>query len=220
MSSSPSGLQTLLNICTDYASCNDITYNSLKSSCMVFKPPRYKLTCPDININGNVMPYSESCKYLGVMLNSTGSDDDDIRKHLRCFYARSNTLLRKFHHCSTDIKLSLFKSYCLPSYCIHLWVNYTNAMYRKMKVAFNNVYRRILGVSRRDSASSMYVSNGIEDFDCFIRRNIYRFIMRLSACENELVNSVTKSSTFISNGMWQKWFSLLYVLHFCTFIFY
>ena len=32
------------------------------------------------------------------------------------FYARSNVIFRKFHHCSASIKVNLIKTYCAP-YC-------------------------------------------------------------------------------------------------------
>ena len=32
----------------------------------------------------------------------------DILRHLRNFYARSNSIIRKFHHCSVVVKLRLF----------------------------------------------------------------------------------------------------------------
>ena len=35
-------------------------------------------------------------------------DDGDILRHLRNFYARSNSIILKFHHCSIGVKLRLF----------------------------------------------------------------------------------------------------------------
>ena len=32
---------------------------------------------------------------------------------MRTVYAKSNTLLRTFSHCSTDVKVTLFQSYCI-----------------------------------------------------------------------------------------------------------
>ena len=67
-------------------------------------------------------------KILVVLITANFKDDDDMKKHLRAFYIRSNTLIRKFYH-SIDIKLILFRSYCTPSYCSHLWVNFNKATY-------------------------------------------------------------------------------------------
>ena len=207
---SPSGLQSLLNICCDYAKLNDITYNSRKSMCMMFKPARYRLLRPDITLDGSVMEYCESGKYLGVMLNVDCKDDDDIQKHLRSFYARSNTIMRKFYKCSTDVKLSLFQCFCLPSYCVHLWFRFTKAKYRKLCVAFNNVYRRILGFRLYDSASFMYANYNIDNFDTFVRKLIYNFMNRLYTVNNNIVQSVLHVCRFIPGGLWQHWMNSLY----------
>ena len=187
MAPSPSGLQTLLDICVRFGLDNDIIYNTNKSMCIVFKPPSYSCKCPPMYIGNDTLDYVDRAKYLGVLITANFKDDDDMKKHLRAFYIRSNTLIRKFYH-SIGIKLILFRSYCTPSYCSHLWVNFNKATYNKLRVAYNNVYRRILGYSRRDSkntivyynvlgdsASNMFVTNGIDNFDTLIRKNCVQF---------------------------------------------
>ena len=48
MHTSPAALQELINIhvCQDFSVRNDLSFNSSKSYCMVFKPKSYKLSCP------------------------------------------------------------------------------------------------------------------------------------------------------------------------------
>ena len=43
---------------------------------------------------------------------------------MRLLYAKSNTLLRIFNHCITDIKLVLFDSYYTSLFCPSLWTDY------------------------------------------------------------------------------------------------
>ncbi len=50
MAPSPSGLQRLVDACALYGIDNDIIYNIKKTFCMIFKPHRYQLSCPDIYI--------------------------------------------------------------------------------------------------------------------------------------------------------------------------
>ena len=123
---------------------------------------------------------------------------------------RANTVIRKFYNCSLDMKLMLFRSYCLPSYCSHLWYRYNKCLYTKVRVAFNNGYRRILGFSKRDSASFMFATCRVDNFDCFMRKNIYNFIQRLNNIDNEIVKSVRNCAMYIREGMWSKWTNLLY----------
>ena len=95
-----------------------------------------------------------------------------------------HALIRTCYHCSIDIKLLLFRSYYTPSYCSHLWINFNKATYNKLRVAYNNVYRRILGYSRRDSASNMCVTNRIDNFDTLIKKNVYNFPSRVQSILN------------------------------------
>ena len=64
MSSSPAGLQMLLNICASYALENGIVFNHKKSMYTVFKPDKFKLACPDIFIDGSPLTMVENAKYL------------------------------------------------------------------------------------------------------------------------------------------------------------
>ena len=210
MAPSPAGLQTILDVCYRYAVDNDIVFNQLKSMCIVFKPDNFKLTCPPMYLDGATLDYVDNVKYLGVILNHKCCDDNDIRKHMRSLYARSNVLIRKFYNCTKEVKLKLFQSYCLPSYCSHLWVNYTKHIYSKLRVAFNKMYKLILGLNKFDSASHMYVTNGLDNFDAFMRKNIYGFMNRVCNMNNNLVRSTVFCTMYVRNSMWHKWILKLY----------
>ena len=41
-------MQPLLDICNDYGVADDITFNPLKSVCLVFRTAKYKLFCPRV----------------------------------------------------------------------------------------------------------------------------------------------------------------------------
>ena len=45
--------------------------------------------------------------------------------------------------------------------------------FSKIRVAYSNVYRKILRVSRHASASGMFFSNDIPNFEAFLRKSIY-----------------------------------------------
>ena len=87
---SPSGLQKLLNICGNFGKENCITFNSMKSVYIVFKPKKFKLFIPDMIFNSTNLKPSVNVKYLGFKLNETLCDGDDILKDLRALYIRSN----------------------------------------------------------------------------------------------------------------------------------
>ena len=114
MAPSPVGLQLLIDICASYGFENDILFNRSKSVCMVVKPRGRNVSTPLMFLNGDALEYVDSVKYLGVLLSHDMKDDADMSRHLRSFYARSNVIFRKFHHCSASIKVNLIKTYCAP----------------------------------------------------------------------------------------------------------
>ena len=78
-------------------------------------------------------------------------DDCGMLRKLRTLYAKSYKIISIFSHCTIDVKLLLIKSYCTSFYCGYMWTDYTKTTYIKLRVAFNNVYRRILGLSNSAS---------------------------------------------------------------------
>ena len=110
-------MQCMLDICYNYGLDNDVLFNPLKSVCMLFKPKGYKFYRPNIMIGIEVLKNVDSTKYLGITFCKTMKDDKEMIRQMRLLYAKSNKLLRVFSHCTTDVKLVLFDSYCTSLYC-------------------------------------------------------------------------------------------------------
>ena len=148
----------------------NITYNVNKSYCMVIdsKLQTMKNTHPVI-LNNNVLPYTTKCKYLGHIINNNLTDDDDIARQKRCFYAHANVLVRKFRFCSSGIKNFLFHSYCGTMYTSSLWCKFKKQSLKSVNVAYNNSFRILHHLPSRCSASFMFVSNHIKSFNELIR---------------------------------------------------
>ena len=159
MAPSPAALQKLINICYDFSLQNNLTFNSLKSFCMVFKSRLYKLSCPMFYMNNEKL---DSIKYLGFTFSSDKKDDNDLSQQMRILYTKSNRLLRLFHCCSTDVKLTLFRSYCTYFYCPFLWTHYKKSTHNKLRVAFNDVYRRILKLPPRSVCMQLITLIGLK----------------------------------------------------------
>ena len=102
-------MQTLINVCYAYGIDNDIIFNLIKSVCTVFKPKAYKLYLPKVFIGSDPIKFSKESKYLGFTFIY---DDCDMLRQMRLLYAKSKKLLRTFSHCSTDVRITLFQSYC------------------------------------------------------------------------------------------------------------
>ena len=140
MAPSAMALQKMLNFCYEFSLSNDIIFNPIKSQCMVFKPNRFKLYCPAVYLNGNIIDYVEKTKYLGYMFTNNKQDDVEMLRQLRLLYMRSNKIIRMFCFCTIDVKLELFRSFCTSFYCCYLWTGYKKSTFNRLRVAFYFMY--------------------------------------------------------------------------------
>ena len=205
------GLQRLLDVCFDFSISNDIMFNPIKSVCVVFKYKSNKLYCPTVSLDCDILEYTAHTKYLGFTFSMNAQDDDDMLRQMRTLYIRSNKLLRTFYHCSIDVKLELFRSFCTSFYCCYLWTAYKKSTFNKLRVAFNNAYRRVLGLPWRSSASAMYANFGIQNFEAVIRKSTFGFTQRLAKSTNSLIMAI-ESSWIVRIDIWDFWQKTLYII--------
>ena len=205
-------LQRLLDVCYEYGITTDLIYNPLKSVCMVFKPRRFKLYYQTVDIGDECLKYVDTFKYLGFVFSENKKDDADMLRPLRSLYDKANRITRMFHYCTVDVKLLLIKSYCTPFYCGYLSSDYKASTFNKLRVAFNNVYRRVLGLPQRSSASGMYATHNIEDFEALLRKTLYGFVQRLENSSNRRIATLMHSwsECFVD---WHCWISRLYTYY-------
>jgi len=92
-----SGLQCLLNICGDYAAEHEITFNCDITIGVLFCPKKYKQPAPsNIFLHGVRVQFFDQVKYLGVWINSSLKDDDDIQRQVKSLYCAANELRGTF----------------------------------------------------------------------------------------------------------------------------
>lgn len=206
---SPAALQKLLNVCDNYAKVNEITYNANKTKCMCVKPKCLKKLCvPNVKLNDIVLQWTDKQKYLGVFLMSDNTDGEDLNRQLRAIYAKGNLLLRKFQHCTVDVKINLFKTYFSNFYCDQLWCNFKLIELQKVKTAFNNIFRFLMKMPKGIvlSITNKFVSCNIDSFDIVLRKSIVNLRERLMCSNNSLVNSLVNSQFFtLSSRLHSRW---------------
>ena len=160
-------------------------------------------------MNSLPIKYTDSIKYLGFTFTSNKCDDADILKQMRMLYCRSNRLVKLFNKCSKPVLLELCRSFCAVFYCPYFWTNYMKTTFSKIRVAYNNVYRKILGVTRRSSASAMFVTNDIPNFEAFLRKSIYSLTSRISFTHNNLICAIEQS--WVMKTIWKMWEDKMYI---------
>ena len=65
---------------------------------------------------------------------------------MRKFYTNINILSRKFSQCFPDVPR--LKSFCSNMYCFTMWYNCTVTAMSRLRIAYNNSLRRLLGIPK------------------------------------------------------------------------
>jgi len=210
---SPSALQKLLNVCESFANDNGIIYNVKKTKLMCFKPRSMKkLHVPSFFLCGKVISVVYKEKYLGLFLTDDLQDDQDLMRQLRSIYCYGNMLIKKFKCCSDDVKTQLFKTFCCNFYGSQLWCNHKASTYTKVKVAFNNVYRKLMSIKRGCSMSMIYVQNNVNPFAVLLRKSVFNFRKRVLESTNSLVKTVVQSVYFLSSALFFTYIHLIIII--------
>ena len=106
-----------------------------------------------VKINGNYIENVYSIKYLGFNLTYNLNNTDDINRVKNKFYAEFNVILRKFGSAHKNVKLFLFKQYCLQFYGCELWFGGETPKYliKQFSVGFHKAIKKLLGLSSHES---------------------------------------------------------------------
>ena len=190
----------------------EIVYNVDKTVCLCIHSKKLKLVRkPTLSLGGNVLTYVSSMTYLGYTVTEDFCDDADIKKHTRYLYVRCNMLLSKFHMCTPEVKIRLFRTFCSVFYCSHLWSNYSKAVYNKFRVAYNNCFRRFMGYSRTCSASQMFLYNNLHHFNVIRRGAIYSFLCRAETICNILAKNAICINVFYGSSFYKEMVGILFL---------
>jgi len=83
---------------------------------VLFCPKKCKQPAPsNVFLYGACVQFFDQVKYLGVWINASLKDDDDIQRRVKSLYCVANKLRDTFEQCSPAVKTLFFVSIaCLP----------------------------------------------------------------------------------------------------------
>ena len=105
-----------------------------------------------VMMNDTVIKMERSCRYLGHKITGGLDDNEGIIGQ------------QIFNHCSVNVKKS-FYPYCCSFYTCHLWCRYTVRQYKQIHVAYDDVFRQLMGYYKFCSANGVFVKNRIANFE-------------------------------------------------------
>jgi hypothetical protein len=135
------GLQSLISVCEDYGHEYGMTYNPLKSLCVLFS--RRKLVVPNITLNGQCLKWENHVKHLGNVLTNNLSEKHDVRLKRGDLAGRTNVIVGNLHQMSSDIILKMFSSQCCHYYVTQIW-QFSKSSLGDFCMMWNCCVRRLL----------------------------------------------------------------------------
>ena len=158
-----------------------------------------------VYLGGNVLAYVGSFKYLGHIISADFMDDLDIDRERRKIATRGNILVRKFGKCTAEVKCHLFRTYCYQLYGFSLWSRFRQNTFNRLRVCFNNILRKLVGLPQWCSASSMFASLHVRSLQEVIRNVSYSLMLRTSSSENSLLCTIGNSDAASISSVRKHW---------------
>lgn len=188
------GLQHLLTLLSKGADLIDMSCNTGKTVCMIFKPVcKTKLIAcdfPPFRINNTELKFVAEFKHLGHIINNDFNDNDDIKREIRNLFMRTNILKRRFAKCSLQVKRSLFIAYCMCLYDIGIWHHYSPTVFNKLQSCYNKCIKILFGYPRMYSLTTMLNELQLPTFGDLFARSLSRFHFKWVSSNNLLIQYV------------------------------
>ena len=80
---------------------------------------------PCFTLDNCKLKFVSQLRYLGHIMNNNLKDDDDIKREIKKLLVNANSLVNRFQRCSHNVKLVLFKSFCMCMCDLALWKYYS-----------------------------------------------------------------------------------------------
>lgn len=168
-------LQQLLSVLEMHIADIDMTCNVKKTVCMIFEPKqrsrKMSVSFPQFKLGDSYLEFVKCFKYLGHMITDTLDDDLDIQREICNLFTRTNIVARRFGKCSTHVKITLFKEYCVCLYDAGLWSKYSGGMFSKLMSCYHKCIKFFFGFKRRDSVTRILFELGLPSFNTIIHNS-------------------------------------------------
>ena len=151
LSPSRMGLQAMMNICQKFAATHNLKFSTnrdpdkSKTKCIHFSRKRQNLA--SITLNGDKLPWVESAKHVGNILERDNSFTKDVRSKRAVFIGNVHRILQEFYFANPLVKMNLISKYATSFYGSSLWSLF-DGMCDKLFTAWNNAVRDTFDIPR------------------------------------------------------------------------
>jgi len=142
---------------------------------------------PPFTLNGCSLSFVQQIKYLGHIVSSTLNDDEDIKREIGNLFMRTNMHISRYCKCSTNVKLTLFRSYCMSLYDISIWKHFTVTALNKFRSCYNKCVKKFFGYSRYDSMSGVLLLLNLPSAHTVVHNSHSLFVQQCAMSCNSIV---------------------------------
>ena len=76
---------------------------------------------------------------------------------------------------------------------------------KRLKVAYNRIFRTLMGLQRRARMSENLIRRGLDPFKVVMRKLVWSFRTRIIQCNNVLLENIAGSMHFMHSKLTRKW---------------
>ena len=177
------GLQRLLLLTENYCADWDIMLNPKKSKNMQFG--KRVVDLPPLRLDGKNLDWVDKWTYLGVTILSHKEFNCCIAEKVNNFYRSANAILRIEGRSNELVMLQLLETHCLSilSYAIEVIHVADQDTRRKLRVAYNSIFREVFAYTRRESVTDLQHQLGRPTWEELIVKRTEKFHVSISNCE-------------------------------------
>ena len=189
-------MQSLLDMCSDYAKYWCIRYNETKTKAMYFGKGFKHFSCQPLLLNSKPIEFVPEWKYLGVTIVAEKEFLCSVKKIRANFYRSSNSILNVLKRPSEPVLMKLLYSISVPNVTYACEVsNYHYREKESLHVAVNDAIRRIFSYNRWESIRSLRTSLGYLSVTEIFAKRKASFESNLSNSENSVLRALSDNES-------------------------
>ena len=142
---------------------------------------------PNYHLMEKNIEWVSECDYLGVTLKSGKLFSCSVLEKVRKFYRSANSILRIDGRSDDLTMLHLLETHCVPilTYGIEMIFVSDRAERRKLRVAYNSIFRKIFAYRWNESVSELQSVLGRPTWEQLVERRRSNFLRKSCTCPPE-----------------------------------
>ena len=191
-------LQSILNICEEFADEYNVLFNCKKTVCMRVGSGGTEPNRP-VTLNGIKLSWHKKVKHLGNIVTHDLKDDEDITYKRGVFISQVNKLKCKFCTIHSTLRGRLLQTYCCSWYGCQTW-DLVGRSVQRMNTEWNKAVRRTMNLPFKTRTCLLPHLVLGKSFATQHRSRINKFLVSFSVSSNAHVAFIGERAKCYSHG--------------------